>query len=248
MEVKFDFTGKRFVVTGASSGIGRQIAFELAEAGASVLALARREGKLKELQKEFPERISIAVIDVTDSNKLEEAITLFAGDCKINGSVHTAGINQFTPLRIIKKNDVQKIMEINYLAGVELIKILSKKKFSVPNSSHVLISSVSGLQGQAGLSVYSASKSAILGTVRSLAIELAPQTIRINAVSPGWIETEMASKMKEVNPNLSEEMQKKHPLGLGNVSDVTGMVLFLLSNRSRWITGSNIIVDGGFLA
>jgi NAD(P)-dependent dehydrogenase (short-subunit alcohol dehydrogenase family) len=248
MNVKFDFSDKRFVVTGASSGIGREIVKELVEAGAIVLAIARRAQNLQELQNEYPKNIIIAAIDVTDSEQLEIAITSFATDGKISGSVHAAGINQFTPLKMFRKSDAQKILDTNLFAGIELIKILSRKRISASDASHVQIASVSGIQGQAGLSAYSASKSAIIGVVRSLALELASQGIRLNAVSPGWTETDMARKIEEVYPNVVVDMKQKHPLGLGKTTDVAGVVLFLLSDRARWITGSNIVVDGGFLA
>lgn len=123
-KVKFDFAGENYVVTGASSSMGRQVVLELAEAGAKVLAIARREEKLLELQAEYADRICVAPLDVCDSNKLEDAIKVFvAKHGKLNGGVHAAGINNFTPLKTYDKKLADDIMDISFWAGIELVRL-----------------------------------------------------------------------------------------------------------------------------
>lgn len=245
-EVSFNFQNKRFVVTGASSGIGRQIVKELADAGAVVLALARREEKLKQLAEEYPDKIMTKATDVTDTVQLESAVSDFAKDGKINGSVHAAGFYEAVPLKVIRKQNAQKMFDTNLLSGIELVRIATQKKNAAAGASHVQICSASSLRGEAGSTIYCATKSAIIGAVRSMAIELARQNIRYNCVSPGWVaETDMTAKIPK---EITEEIIAKYPLRVGTASDVAGMVLFLLSDKASWITGTNIVVDGGYLA
>ncbi|AIF53720.1 3-oxoacyl-(acyl-carrier-protein) reductase [Pelosinus sp. UFO1] len=244
MEVTFNFTGKRFVVTGASSGMGRQIAKELALAGADVLAIARRLPELEQLQAEFPKHITIASADVTDYSAIEQVVSTFVQEKgKLNGSVHAAGILTFTPLRAFDEVQAKKVMDISFWAGINLLKLITKKKYSMDSTSHVQFSSVSASRGQKGLSAYSATKAAIHAGVRSVAKELADRGHRLNVVSPGWVNTDM-TKDTLTNDTIVNE----HLLGIGTPEDVSGMVLFLLSNRARWITGADFVVDGGYLA
>lgn len=244
MEVQFNFTGKRFVVTGASSGIGRQIAQELANAGADVLTIARRAGELEKLLNEYPERITVAPVDVTDMEAMEKSITAFVVDKgKIDGSVHAAGLLKFTPLRAFNFNEAKRMMDVNLWASIFLIQLVTKKKYAANSTAHVQFSSVSSQKGQIGLSAYSATKAAIEVAVRSLAKEVANRGHRINTISPGWVETNMTK-----DTLVNEDVSGDHLLGLGSVEDVAGLVLFLLSDRAKWITGTNYVVDGGYLA
>ena len=133
--------------------------------------------------------------------------------------------------------------------AIELVRLLSSRRFGADGSSHVQIASVHGMRGQAGLAAYSASKAAMIGTVRALARELAPRGIRVNAVSPGWVRTPMAERMEAASQGLEEGLaraHRDHPLGLGDPGDVSGAVLFLLSDAGRWVTGANMVVDGGY--
>ena len=127
MEVTFDFTGKRFVVTGASSGMGWQVTRELALSGANVLAIARRLSELEQLQAECPEHITIASVDVTDYCAIEQVISTFVQEKgKLNGSVHAAGILTFTPLRAFDETQARKMMDIIFWAGINLLKLITK--------------------------------------------------------------------------------------------------------------------------
>ena len=245
--LKFDFSGENFVVTGASSGMGRQIAIELAEAGANVLAIARRRNELEKLQSLYPNKIFIAAIDVCNSNDVEKAIKDFvAYSGKLNGAVHAAGISKLTPLRAFNEEEARQIMEISFWAGVKLLQICTKVKNVNCEASFVFFTSVRAYRADKGVFAYSATKSAIKIGLQSFAKELANKKIRVNSISPGWVNTELTIEQLKLH-NL-EEIKKNHLLGIGNPKDVSGTVLFLLSDRAKWITGTDIIVDGGYLA
>lgn len=244
MEVQFDFTGKRFVVTGASSGMGRKIVQELAIAGADVLAIARRAGELEKLYNEYPERITAAPNDVTDMEAMEESIAAFVADKgKIDGSVHAAGLLKFTPLRAFNLIEAKKMMDVSLWAGIRLLQLITKKIYAANTTAHVAFSSVNAHKGQKGLSAYSATKAAIEASVHVLAQEIADKGHRINSISPGIVRTDMTKDII-----INADLVSKYLLGLGNAENVAGLVLFLLSDRAKWITGTNFVVDGGYLA
>lgn len=247
-KVNFDFTGENYVVTGASSGMGRQVALELAQAGATVLAVAKREDKLLELQAECADRIFIAPLDVCDGEKLENAIKVFVeAQGKLSGGVHAAGINNFTPLKTYDKKLADDIMDISFWAGVELVRLVTKAKYANKATSTVLFSSVCAESSEKGMFAYAAAKSAVNGCLGALAKEICHKGHRVNSVMPGWVES---SHMTSSLDGLIDQdfFKKNHLLGLAKPGDVSGMVLFLLSDRARWITGTSIAVDGGFLA
>lgn len=246
-QVTFDFTGKNFIVTGASSGMGRQIALELAEAGAKVLAIARRQNELEKLKEVYPENIIPASLDVCDEQKVEMAIKEFVSDCgKIDGAVHAAGISDITPIKNYDKNLADEIMNINFWAAISLINLAIKTKYANNNCSYILFSSVAAFSSEKGMFAYSAAKSAINSAIKSIAKEISKKNQRINTIVPGWIKTPMTDKAGQIS-NL-ETFFDKHLLGAGNPEDVSGMVLFLLSDRAKWITGTDVVVDGGYLA
>lgn len=242
-EVIYNFTGKKFVVTGASSGMGRQIALELAEAGAIVLAIARGQRELENLKKQYSDRIMLGAVDVTDSDAIEESIKSFVETYgKLNGCIHAAGIVEFTPLKTYDELVAKKIMDVSFWAGIKIVQISMKNKYASIGSSAVLFSSVSGNKGEKGMFAYSGAKAALKVSIKSLANELATKKHRINTISPGFVETNMTNQTI-----VSDESLKEHLLGIGAVTDVSGVVLFLLSDRASWITGTDIIVDGGYL-
>lgn len=246
-EVIYNFSGKRFVITGASSGMGRQISIELAQAGAIVMAIARGEAKLQELQTLYPLQIQYTVCDVTNRESLEIAVRDFVSkNGKIHGSVHAAGILGLTPIRLFDEKLAHNIMDISFWAGVNLLQIVTKNKYSEAGMANVLFSSAGGHNAAKGMFAYASAKAAMQVAVRSIAKEIAGKGHRINTVSPGWIKThmtEIADKTTDV-----QDIVKKHLLGEGAPEDVSGVVLFLLSDRGKWITGTDIVVDGGYLA
>ncbi len=246
MNIIFNFSSKRFVVTGATSGIGKKITEDLIKSGAVVLALGRRKEKLNFLKEQFGEKISTEALDVNNFDSLKSAVEKFAEDGKIDGSIHCAGINKFTPLRAFNWNDAEQIIKTSLFAGIELIKIVSSKKITSEKSSHILLASVAGIKGEIGFTAYSAAKSAVIGTVKTLALELAIKDIRVNAITPGWIPTEMTDAIDARYPGHIDTIKLQHPLGIGSADDVSNLAMFLLSDEAKWITGTNIVIDGGY--
>lgn len=245
--VTYDFSGERFAVTGASSGMGRTVAEELAASGAVVLAIARREERLTELAEKYPRNIVPGVLDVCDGDRLTETISSFAASYgKLSGAVHAAGIFSNTPLRAYDEANAKKIMDVSFWAGIRLMQAVNKSKNSVQGCSSVLFSSVAAIVGEKSNFAYSATKSAMQTAVRSIAKEIYQRKNRINTVSPGWVRTEM-TQHQEDNFLNSPKFFSWHLLGIGDPKSVSGAVLFLLSDRAQWITGTDIVVDGGYL-
>lgn len=246
-EVTYDFSGKRFVITGASSGMGRQIAIELAQAGAIVMAIARGENKLQELQALYPIQIKYAVCNVTDKKSLEIAVRNFVNENgKLNGVVHAAGISDITPIKMYNEKVAHEIMDISFWAGANLIQICTKNKYGEQGMSNILFSSVCAHSGEKGMFAYAGAKAALQIGVKSIAKEIAVKHHRINTITPGWVKTNMTDQAGKL-ANLGGFFEK-HLLGEGSPEDVSGVVLFLLSDRARWITGTDIVADGGYLA
>ena len=248
----FNLNNKNIIITGASSGIGRQCAVAFSEAGANVILIARNKERLKETFDKLKKGNHLFISqDITQYDKLEDIVKSAVKEVgEIHGFVHSAGIDMTLPLSAMQSSDYEKIFAINVISGLELAKVISKKKYIDKNSaSFIFIASIMGVIGNAALTGYSASKGAIISAIKSLAIELAHKNIRVNCISPGQIETEMAVRFfKVISKESKEEIIKMHPLGLGKPEDVANACIFLLSGASRWITGTNLIVDGGYCA
>jgi NAD(P)-dependent dehydrogenase (short-subunit alcohol dehydrogenase family) len=246
MSISFDFTDRRYIVTGASSGIGRSVAEALAQAGATVLAVARRKDRLEEMAARHGGRVRAASVDVQDFSRLEEAVAAFCAEQPVNGSVHAAGVNALMPLRVFEWSRAETILRTSLHAGIELVRLLSTAHRTNHDGSHVVVGSVMARSGQVGFTAYGAAKSGLMGAVRSMSLELARSGVRVNMVSPGWVATEMTERMATAYPGGLEAIRAAHPMGIGRVEDVAPTILFLLSDSARWITGSEIVVDGGF--
>jgi NAD(P)-dependent dehydrogenase (short-subunit alcohol dehydrogenase family) len=252
MDNPFSLKDKNIFITGASSGIGRQCAISCSQMGANLVLLdIDNEGMAKTLSLMTSTNHLAFQQDITEYNELEIIIkNAVAKVGKISGFIHSAGIEMTLPLKVMKPYYYEKIFAINAISGFEIAKILSKKKYiNIESASFVFIASIMSVVANAGLTGYCASKGAIISAVRSMSIELAHRNIRVNSISPGYIQTEM---MKKAEQNMSEleinELKKNYLLGLGKSEDVSNACIYLLSNASRWVTGTNLIVDGGYSA
>lgn len=248
-DITFDFSGKNFVVVGASSGMGRQVTLELAEAGANVLAIARNKDRLKAVKEQAKDLISIAAMDVmaASSEDWDKIFTDFTSNYgKISGGVYTAGITGCTPLKAYDDTLARNLMDVSVFGSVKFMQFASKKKYADAGASYVIFSSVAAYEGPKGILFYAASKGAVQSAVRVMAKEISHRGQRINSVSPGWIQTEMTNAYLD-SVGVDEEGVHAGPLGIGTPQDVSGMVLFLLSSRAKWITGCDFVVDGGYL-
>ena len=244
-----DLSGRRILITGASSGIGRTCAILAAELGASVVLTGRRLDALDETWRrmENRERHLIYPCDISDSAAIDGLVQ--AGG-KIDGLVHAAGIGPMCPIGLLDEAHVQSVMKTNYFAFLELMKHYSKAKNRADSLSAVAVSSVSALVGWGGGVVYCGSKGALSASVRALAMELAPKGIRVNAVCPSNIRTPMyeAGAADFNDESGLAKLKAKQPLGLGEPEQVASAVMFLLSDAASFITGVNLPVDGGYLA
>ena len=242
----FSLEGKFLLVTGASSGIGRSIAVECSKHGASVIITGRDEARLKETlsQMETSSNHQYIVSDLIDDAALNGLVAMIPQ--KIDGLVNCAGVSVTKPFKFMTKDDVDKIMNVNFRASLFLTQSLIKSKKINKGASIVFVSSVSGVYVSfVGGSIYSASKGAINGLTKSLALELATSSIRVNSVTPGMIETDFLNENSVVSEMKNEDM-KNYPLKCyGKPEDVAYGVIYLLSDASKWVTGSNLLIDGG---
>jgi NAD(P)-dependent dehydrogenase (short-subunit alcohol dehydrogenase family) len=244
-----DLSGKHILVTGASSGIGREVAVLASQLGANLTIVGRNVERIQETLSSLrsPDAHKYKVFDFAEDNLMQYFSEIIETSGKLAGVVHCAGIHEFTPLNSLNMKKVESILSSNTLSAFEILKYCSRRHNLEPKSSLVFLSSVAGFLGQPGVSAYSASKGAILALVKSAALELARQGTRVNAIAPGVVSTEMTNKLIA---NMTDEQFKKveemHPLGIGTPRDVANAAVFLLSDASQWITGTTLVVDGGY--
>ena len=244
----FDLEGKRILITGASSGIGRACAIAASQLGASVVVTGRRFDALNETLSKCVGQGHVSLVgDITSSSFVLELVEKCG---KLDGLVHAAGIAPMCPIGMLTHDHVEAIMKTNDYSFLELMKYYSKKKCRNDAFSVVAVSSVSSSVGWSGGIVYCGSKGALSSSVRALAVELASKRIRVNAVCPSNIRTPMyeAGALDINNADAIRDLIKKQPLGLGEPDQVAWPVCFLLSDAARFITGVNLPVDGGYLA
>lgn len=241
---------KLILVTGASSGLGFQIASDLLDTGYSVLGVSRNQTqKVQQLLEKYPERFYFEPLDlIANIDSLPRwLIAQSKQKGRFTGMVHSAGVQQILPLQVNTYKNMLDIFNLNVFAGLALARgIADKRVIDEKGGSFVFISSVASKIGQPGLVNYSASKAALNGAMRAMAKELAPRNIRVNSVLPGFVMTEMIERWKDVyDAAYIEKMNAQYPLGIGLPRDVSNAVCFLLDEKSRWITGSEFDVNGG---
>jgi NAD(P)-dependent dehydrogenase (short-subunit alcohol dehydrogenase family) len=244
---------KVIVITGASSGIGRQCAITLSKLGAKIILFGRNNDKIDETKSMLYTNdylfYSQDIMDIQQfESSIESAVKKFG---VIDGFIHSAGVQTTFPLRKHNKDVFLNQFNINALSAFEITRILTKRSFfNQQGGSIIFISSIRGILGDANILGYSASKGALIAGAKSLSIELADRKIRVNTVSPGMVEdTSMTTNaVKLFSEEWTKKSKQEYPLGWVGVSDVANACLFLLSDLSTKITGINLLVDGGFSA
>jgi NAD(P)-dependent dehydrogenase (short-subunit alcohol dehydrogenase family) len=241
----FTLEGKTILVTGASSGIGRAIAIECSKAGATVALTARNEERLTKTCSMMEGTGHMVIIaDLSNEQGRER---LVEQSPVLDGVVHCAGLTKTMLFPFIDESSLNSVMEVNFTAPALISAQLVRKKKLTKNSSIVFISSISGngcVWG--GNSLYSASKGAVNGLMKNMALDLAAKGIRVNSVNPGMVETHIFDA-GVITPEQLEEDKKRYPLKrYGKPEEVAWAVLYLLSDAAAWVTGSAFVLDGGY--
>jgi NAD(P)-dependent dehydrogenase (short-subunit alcohol dehydrogenase family) len=246
-----DLSGKRFLITGASSGIGRSCAELFAGLGASLVLVSRDGARLEEVRSSLcaSERHEIFPADLSEVSQIAPLVEKVVSSGPLDGIVHSAGVCTVVPIAAVSAAAVEKSMSLNLTAFLELMRCCTRKGAANQGFSAVAVSSVSASAGWAGGSVYSASKGALSAAVRSLAVELAPRGYRVNCVSPSNIRTALFERLTAFNgEEAMAELRSRQPLGFGLPGQVASAVAFLASGEAAFITGADLPVDGGYLA
>lgn len=241
---KFKLEGKRALVTGGSRGLGRAIAIGLADAGATVVTLARGEA-------EDAERLLHLVGDVSDLDGIPALVDRAeerAGG-PIDLVVHAAGVQHRSPIEDFPRDEVQRLVDINLIAPYLLSQEIGRRQLEAERpGSHLFIASLTSLLGFPNISVYGATKSGVMGIVRGLSVEWAARGIRANAIAPGYFRTALTEALFE-QPKEVERLYGRIPMRrFGNPEDLAGAGVFLLSDASAYMTGQIMYIDGGWTA
>lgn len=239
----FSLEGKTILVTGASSGIGRGIAIACSKMGASVIVNGRNEERLNEtLLQMSGENNQKAVTDLSNLGNVSSMVSALP---KLDGVVHCAGIGQRVLCKQLQESDLDNMMNVNFKAPVMLQTELLKQKKINKAASIVFIASIAAGSPTIGNAMYCASKGAIISYANCLSIELAPRLIRVNCISPAMVWTDLIFKGGITEEELKED-EKRYPLKrYGTPEDIANLSIYLLSDASSWMTGSNIKLTGG---
>lgn len=241
----FSLADKRILITGASSGIGQAIAISCAAMGAEIIGVGRnleRINATRNMLRAVSDKPHVLhQSDLTNADEREHLIAELTN--QVNGVVHSAGISRLCPMRIINQKHLDELQAINVTAPTMLTQSLLQKNLIAPASSIVFISSIAAHVGVAGVAAYSGTKAALVAISRCLSMEVSKHRIRSNCLCPALVETPMFEGTSKVVGSLDKEL-RSYPLGLGKPEDVANATVFLLSDASRWITGTSIVMGG----
>jgi len=241
------FEGRTVLVTGATSGIGLATARRLAQEGAAVICSARTKDRLDQVVSELPgdRHMSLAFDAAREEDVAAAGTTLNNANRVLDAAVMCAGQHFLRPLQLSKAAHFQESLTANVLSALLCTK-MTVRLAAKEGASIVWLASVAALIGNAGETAYAASKGALISACRSLATELAPKRIRVNTIAPGVVETPMSEQwLIQMTPEQREGVRARHLLGFGSAEDVAAAIAFLVSDDSRWITGTCLTVDGG---
>lgn len=239
----FTLKGKTILVTGASSGIGQGIAITCSKMGATVVINGRNITRLQEtLAQMTGEGHSIAAADLTDTATVGSMVAQLP---KLDGVVHCAGLGQRILCKDLHADEVNQVMDVNFKAPALLQAELLRQKRINKEASIVFVASIASWSPSFGNSVYSASKGAIISYANCLALELAPRKIRVNCISPAMVWTELVMQSAVDEEQLKEDEQNYPLKRYGTPDDIANLAVYMLSDASSWMTGSNVKISGG---
>ena len=241
----FTIEGKTILITGASSGIGKAVAQECALCGAKLVLTARNEVRLKAtLDSLEGDGHSMIIADLTNQNDLTSLVGQLDG--ALDGVVLCAGINDKSIIKFLNQKHVDKMLATNFTSPVYLSQMLIKKKKLNKEASIVFISSISAFYPSVSNAMYASSKAALSQFAKVLALELMPQKIRVNCIEPAFVETSMLNKY-DISDKM-DEIRSNAPFGrFLEPKEVAQAAIYLLSDATKLVTGSNLVMDGGFL-
>jgi NAD(P)-dependent dehydrogenase (short-subunit alcohol dehydrogenase family) len=237
----FSLDGKRILVTGASSGIGRQIAISFSKMGANVVLSGRNHERLSQTLAAMSEGNHMVIpADIVDN---DQRCRLADEAGALHGMVHCAGTSVLSPIRLASQKHLRDLYVLNYESPILLTQRLLYRKAVQSSGSILFIASIAAHIGVPGVGAYSGTKAALLATVRCLAMELVKHRIRVNCLSPSLVASPLLDLMAQ-SVSL-EEKSRDHPLGLGTPEDIANAAIYFVSDASRWVTGTTLIMDGG---
>jgi 2-deoxy-D-gluconate 3-dehydrogenase len=245
----FSLSDRHVVVTGAGRGLGRAIALAVAEAGASVTLVARTESQLLDTRAAIEAAGGSARIRCADLSDLGAVAGLGRelSGLGVDGIVHAAGVTHRADAQDFETEDLARVITVNLEAPFVLSRELMRHRTDASRSSHIFIGSLGSSIGLPRAVAYVASKTGLLGVVRTLATEWATQGVRVNAISPGYFRTELTAGLLE-QPGELARLESRIPMGrLGLPEELGGAAIYLLSDASSYVTGQQIVVDGGWL-
>ena len=244
------FSGKCIIIAGAASGIGKSSSILLDSLGAKLILIDINENALKGTSQIMNRPYHKQVLyDFRSHEGIENMIQgIIDSNGPIDGLVYTVGVRSRRPLSLLKSKHVNEILATNLVSFIELVRVVAKKGNFHEGMSIVGISSVAAQRGSPGITAYAASKAALDGSIRCLAKELFFKKIRINTIVPGQIKTEEYDKYMNSKEGSEDEVLNRQYLGLGEPVDAANLILFLLSDSSRMISGSAVPLDGGYLS
>ncbi|MBQ6167369.1 MAG: SDR family oxidoreductase [Muribaculaceae bacterium] len=241
----FSLEGKTILVTGASSGLGQATAIACARMGANMVITGRNAERLQETfnQIDAPSKVQ-TLADITVKDDLER---LVASLPPLDGAVLCAGNSTTLPLQFGTREKFDEMFEVNFFAPIELLRLMYKKKVLQKRASVVIIASIGGTHSfMPGNGVYGASKAALNSVMKYAAREYASRKIRVNSICPGMVDTPLIHRGTITEEQLAEDA-KRYPLGrYGHPEDIANGALYLLSDASSWLTGHDLVIDGGF--
>lgn len=240
-----ELKNKTILVTGASSGIGRATAILCDQLGANVIITGRNTDELNQTKSILKNNTILHSADLSNEDEINQLISILPA---LDGFVHCAGIISPMPIKFLKSKHIDAVFKINFSSAVLLSSgLLSSKKLN-DAASIVFISSVSAEHPYTGGAMYTSSKAALQSFATGLALETSSKKIRVNTISPALVKTKIWDQAEEIySEEEVKEIESRYPLGIGEPSDVANTVVFLLSDASKWMTGSTIKMDGGLL-
>ncbi len=246
MKTIIELTGKTVVITGAASGIGKATAILFSELGARLLLIDISDVGLDETmhQLDGQDHRSL-VLDLSRVDEIQENMVPLVDEMRmIDGFVHCAGISSRKPLNVLRKEGFSKLMDINFFSFVEMLRLISRKRYFNNSGSIVVMSSISSIRGYKAKAEYCVSKAAVDAFVRCMALELSDRRIRVNSIMPAVVNTPLSKKAKEMTALVGADSFDS-PLGPSDPEEVANLIAFLISNATRTITGTSICIDGG---